>query len=127
MPYTDTENLRIEVYNKTLFKEGDFSYTGTINGSFCAISGKYQLIGNDTAIRITRYSYTGIKTYFDISFTSILLKLEYRIWFNQTSTDITSEESSSKEIKEGVKKPYVLRNIILELILTLHNRDPPVI
>lgn len=124
MSYNNTENLQLEFSGRTHYVSKQFSNTGTNNGFSYRETLTIHLRVQVTKIFLN-YTNSVVDLEIEASCTRVWLKLEHRIWFTETSTAVIVQKASSKENKKGNKKPFIPQSFIAELILTLHNKDPP--
>lgn len=128
MLYNGTENLRAEFSTEIYLMDGQFSTTGMSHGTRWIETVTFRL-----GVRITKFlaDYTGYgfsSTFGHVSI-KIWLRLKRTIWFagglTDTGSDITLGQMSSQDNKKGVNKSSEFGKFVAEIILGLHNKDPP--
>ncbi len=124
MSYSNTENFYSEFSTKTHSVNGQFSSTGTSNGVFYRQTLTFQLGAKVTKIFLN-YTNSGVDFQIEIVSTRVWLKLEHKIWATETITVTITADTSLEENEKGSKKSLVPQSFIAELLVGLHNKDPP--
>lgn len=121
MPFNNTEYLYLELCTKIVTVTEGLTLATTSDGFYWKHTRKVEVLHQHFILIYTSSSAN----------LEILEKSRLTIISNRIRTDsitfVSFNPTSSKEIKKGINKPFVSKRFIAEILVGLHNKDPPYI